>query len=52
MSHPFLSLQEGFVCLSELMLNVPVNSYGHVWMSPPFYGTFTKTKDVQNVLRL
>ena len=22
-----------------LMLNVPVNSYGHVGMLPPFYGT-------------
>ena len=27
--------------LFELMLNVSVNSYGHVGMLPPFYGTCT-----------
>ena len=35
-----------FLCLFELMLNVPLNSNGHVWMLPLFYGTFTKHKDV------
>ena len=31
-----------FVCLFELMLNVPVISNGHVGTLPPFYGTFTQ----------
>ena len=31
-----------FVCLFELILYVPVNSYGHVGMLPPFYRTFTQ----------
>ena len=31
-----------FVCLSELMLYVPVNSNGHVETLSPFYGTFTQ----------
>ena len=35
-----------FECLFELMLNVPVNSYGHVGTLPPFYGTFTQNQDV------
>ena len=26
----------------ELMLNVPVNSYGHLQSLPPFYGTYTQ----------
>ena len=29
----------------ELILNVPVNSYGHVGALPPFYGTLTKNED-------
>ena len=29
-------------CLFELMLKVPVNSYGHVGTLRPFYGTFTQ----------
>ena len=29
------------VCLIDLWFSVPVNSYGHVGMLPPFYGTFT-----------
>ena len=29
-------------CLFEFMLNVSVNSYGHVGTLPPFYGTFTQ----------
>ena len=32
--------------LYELMLCVPVNSYGHVGTLPPFYGTFTPNQDV------
>ena len=28
------------------MLNVPVNSKGHVGRLPPFYGTFTQNEDV------
>ena len=35
-----------FVCLFELMLNISVNSNGHVGTFPPSYGTFTKTQDV------
>ena len=35
-----------FVCLFELMLYVPDNSYGHVGMLLPFYGTFTQNEDV------
>ena len=30
------------VCVFELMVNVPVNSNGHVGTLPPFYGTFTQ----------
>ena len=30
---------DGPLCLFELMLYVPVNSKGHVRMSPPFYPT-------------
>ena len=38
-----LNLKEAlFVCLFELMLNIPVNSYGHAEMLSPFYGTFTQ----------
>ena len=29
-----------------LNCNAPVNSYGHVWTLPPFYGTSTKNYDV------
>ena len=29
------------VCLFELMLYIPVNTYGHVGTLPPFYVTFT-----------
>ena len=29
-----------------LMLNVPVNSYGHVGVLPQFNGTFIQNKDV------
>ena len=32
--------------LFELMLNHPVNSYGHVGTLPPFNGTFTQNEDV------
>ena len=37
-----------FLCLFELMLGVPVNSYGHVGTLPPFYWTYmyTQNKDV------
>ena len=35
-----------FVCLFELMLNVPVNSHGNVGTLPPFHGTFTQNEDV------
>ena len=35
-----------YFCLFELMLYVPVNSYGHVGMLHPFYGTFNQNKDV------
>ena len=31
-----------FLCLFELMLSVPVNSYGHVGTLPPYYGTYTQ----------
>ena len=31
-----------FLCLFELMLSVPVNSYGHVGTLPSFYGTYTQ----------
>ena len=31
-----------FLCLFELMLGVPVNSYGHVGTLPPFYWTYIK----------
>ena len=31
-----------FVCLFELLLYIPVNSYGHVRTLPPFYRTFTQ----------
>ena len=31
-----------FVCLFEVMLNVQVNSYGHIGTLPPFHGLFTK----------
>ena len=34
-----------FVCLN-LMLNVPVNSQGHVGTLPTFYGTCTQSEDV------
>ena len=34
-----------FVCLN-LMLNVPVNSQGHVGTLPTFYGTFTQSENV------
>ena len=30
-----------FVCLSDLLLKVPVNSYGYVGMLPPVYATST-----------
>ena len=33
----------------ELMLNVPVNSIGHVGMLPSFYGTCTQNEDVFRV---
>ena len=29
-------------CSFEMMLNIPVNSYGHVRTFSPFYGTFTE----------
>ena len=32
--------------LIELMLNIPVNSYGHVGTLSPFYGTFIQNKDI------
>ena len=35
-----------YVCLFGLLLNAPVNSYGHVGKMPPFYGTFTQNEDV------
>ena len=35
-----------FVHLFELMLYVPVNSYGHVGTLPPLYGTFTQNEGV------
>ena len=28
------------------MLNIPVNSSGHVGMLPPFHGAFTQNEDV------
>ena len=31
-----------FLCLIELMLSVPFNSYGDVETLPPFYGTYTQ----------
>ena len=31
-----------FICLIELMLNVQVNSYGHVGTLSPFHGTCTQ----------
>ena len=31
-----------FSLFVELMLSVPVNSYGHVGTLPPFYGTYTQ----------
>ena len=30
------------VCLSDVLLSIPVNSYGHVRTLPPFYGIFPK----------
>ena len=33
-----------FVHLFDLILNVPVNSYGHVGTLPPFYGSLTKLR--------
>ena len=44
-----------FVCLFELMLNVPVDSYGHVKMLPPFYGDFNPElgcHGIQKVLQI
>ena len=39
--------------LFELMLKVPVNSYGHVETLSPFYGTFTQhDDDIQHVLEI
>ena len=42
--------------LFVLLLNISVNSYGHVGMLPPFYGTFTKKKlgcnDIQKGLQI
>ena len=34
------------ICLIDLWFGVPVNSYGHVGMLPPLYGTFTHYKNV------
>ena len=34
------------VCVFELLLNIPFNSYGHIVTLLPFYGTFTQNKDV------
>ena len=31
-----------WVCLFEVMLNVPIKSNGQVGTLPPFYGTFTQ----------
>ena len=31
-----------FACLFELVLNVPINSFGNVESLPPFSGTFTQ----------
>ena len=31
-----------YLVLFELMLYVPVNSYGHVGTLSPFYGTFSQ----------
>ena len=42
----FAEVCKGFeFCLFELMLNAPVNSYGHVRMRPPFYRT-SQNEDV------
>ena len=38
--------QKQFVSLFEMMLNIPVNSYGHVGTLLPFYRTFTQNEDV------
>ena len=35
-----------FVCLFELILYVPVNSYGHVGTLPPFYWTSTQHQNI------
>ena len=41
---PYGSCCHGYqrICLIDLKLNVPVNSYGHDGALPPFYGTFTQ----------
>ena len=46
LSHLVLKTSTIFVCLFELMFNVPVNSYGHVGTLPLFYGTFSQNEDV------
>ena len=33
------SRMKTFVCLFELILYIPVNSYGHAGTLPPVYGT-------------
>ena len=38
-----------FVCLFELIFDVPFNSNGHVGTLPPFYGTFTQHYDVMTL---
>ena len=38
--------ENGFFCWLDMMLYVPVNSYGHVGMLHPFYGTSIQNKDV------
>ena len=37
------------VCLIDLWLSVPVNSYGRVGMVPQLYGTFTHYKNVMAI---
>ena len=38
------------ICLIVLWFSVPVNSYGHVGMLPPLYGTFTHYKNVMAII--
>ena len=41
-----------FFHLFELMLYVPVNSYGYVGTLPPFYRTFTQNEGVMTYSKL